>query len=91
MAAELLAGVTDVAQFVDADVFARELSRSPSQADAIEAGRAMLRRLDELAGENLSFGFETTQCVSGATMCRTRPCAAATDPGCGTSSSCTVL
>jgi predicted ABC-type ATPase len=60
IATELLAGVSDVAQFVDADVFARELSRSPSQADAIGAGRAMLRRLDELAGEHRSFGFETT-------------------------------
>jgi predicted ABC-type ATPase len=50
-----LADFSDVSEFLDADAFARRLSRPPSQGDAIAAGRAMLRRL-----ERRSFGFETT-------------------------------
>jgi predicted ABC-type ATPase len=46
MAAELLVEVLGVAEFVDADVIARNLPRSATAA--ITAGRAMLRRLDEL-------------------------------------------
>jgi predicted ABC-type ATPase len=33
---------------------------SPTERDAIAAGRAMLQRLTELARERKSFGFETT-------------------------------
>lgn len=58
MAAELLVNVLGVSEFVDADVFARTLPRS--QAAAITAGRAMLRRLDELGANRRDFGFETT-------------------------------
>jgi predicted kinase len=58
MAAELLIDVLGVAEFVDADVIARNLPRS--RATAITAGRAMLRRLDELGGSRRDFGFETT-------------------------------
>lgn len=58
MAAELLVGVLRVSEYVDADVFARILPRS--QAAPLTAGRAMLRRLDELAAARRSFGFETT-------------------------------
>ena len=47
-----------VSEYVDADVFARSLPRS--EATAVTAGRAVLRRLDELAMERRSFGFETT-------------------------------
>ena len=57
-AARLLVGVLQVAEFVDADVLARALPRS--EATAVTAGRAVLRRLDELAAERRSFGFETT-------------------------------
>ncbi len=58
MAAELLVEVLGVSEFVDADVFARTLPRSG--AAAITAGRAMLRRLDELGTSGRDFGFETT-------------------------------
>ena len=58
MAAELLVEVLGVAEFVDADVIARNLPRSG--AGAITAGRAMLRRLDELGASGRDFGFETT-------------------------------
>src|SRR5713101_294943 len=58
MAAELLVEVLGVSEFVDADVFARTLPRSG--AAAITAGRAMLRRLDELGASRRDFGFETT-------------------------------
>jgi predicted ABC-type ATPase len=47
-----------VSEFVDADVLARTLPRS--EAAAITAGRAVLRRLNELATAGRSFGFETT-------------------------------
>jgi len=58
MAAELLIDVLGVAEFVDADVIARNLPRS--RATAITAGRAMLRRLAELGASCRDFGFETT-------------------------------
>jgi predicted ABC-type ATPase len=58
MAAELVVDVLGVSEFVDADVFARTLPRSG--AAAITAGRAMLRRLDELGTSRRDFGFETT-------------------------------
>ena len=58
MAAELRVEVLGAAEFVDADVIARNLPRSRSVA--ITAGRAMLRRLDELGAGRRDFGFETT-------------------------------
>ena len=58
MAARLLVGPLRVSEYVDADMFARRVSRT--QASGITAGRAMLRRLRELAMERRSFGFETT-------------------------------
>ena len=60
LAAELVTGVSDIGEFLDADVFARRISRAPSERDAIAAGRAMLHRLTELATQRESFGFETT-------------------------------
>jgi len=54
----LACGALRVSEYVDADVFARSLPRS--EATAVTAGRAVLRRLDELAMERRSFGFETT-------------------------------
>ena len=51
-------GGQDDAEFVDADVIARNLPRSRSVA--ITAGRAMLRRLDELGAGRRDFEFETT-------------------------------
>jgi predicted ABC-type ATPase len=58
MAARLLVGALRVSEYVDADVFARRLPHS--EAVAVTAGRAVLRRLDELAAARRSFGFETT-------------------------------
>ena len=57
MAAQLLDDVF-VAEFVDADVLAREMPRSSGAA--ITAGRAMLAKLNDLASDHESFGFETT-------------------------------
>lgn len=58
LASRLLVDVLGVSEFVDADVLARSLPRS--EAAAVTAGRAVLRRLDELAAARQSFGFETT-------------------------------
>ena len=58
MAARLLVGSLRVSEYVDADAFARGLPRS--ETSAVTAGRAVLRRLDELAADRRSFGFETT-------------------------------
>jgi predicted ABC-type ATPase len=58
LASSLLVDVLRVSEFVDADVLARSLPRS--EAAAVTAGRAVLRRLDELATARQSFAFETT-------------------------------
>jgi predicted ABC-type ATPase len=58
LAGVLLIGHLRVSEFIDADVLARSLPRS--QATAVAAGRAVLRRLDRLAAARQSFGFETT-------------------------------
>jgi predicted ABC-type ATPase len=58
LAARLLVDVLGVSEFVDADLLARSLP--PSEAAPIAAGKAMLRRLDDLATGRRSFGFETT-------------------------------
>jgi predicted ABC-type ATPase len=49
-----------IAQFVNADVIARGLSGFSADAVGVEAGRIMLRRLDELASAGEDFAFETT-------------------------------
>jgi predicted ABC-type ATPase len=49
-----------VAEFVNADVIARGLSGFSADRVAVEAGRIMLRRLDELAIAKQDFAFETT-------------------------------
>lgn len=49
-----------VVQFVNADIIAAGISPfAPDTAD-FAAGRAMLRRLDELASQKLDFAMETT-------------------------------
>jgi predicted ABC-type ATPase len=55
-----------VAEFVNADVIARGLSGFSPDAQAVESGRIMLRRLDELATSGDGFAFETT--LSGLTF-----------------------
>jgi len=56
----LLRDTYRVAEFVNADVIARGLSAFTAAAADVEAGRIMLRRLDELAEANQDFAFETT-------------------------------
>lgn len=56
----LLHGTLAVNEFVNADVIARGLSAVDPDSAAIAAGRVMLARLRELAGQRVSFAFETT-------------------------------
>jgi predicted ABC-type ATPase len=49
-----------VMEFVNADAIARGLSEFQPEKAALEAGRIMLKRLDDLARQQLSFAFETT-------------------------------
>jgi len=56
-----------VAEFVNADVIARGLSGFSAGAVAVEAGRIMLRRLDELAASRQDFAFETKSSAGGTT------------------------
>lgn len=46
--------------FVNADLIAAGLSPYAPELAAVEAGRLMLRRMDELARQKADFGFETT-------------------------------
>jgi predicted ABC-type ATPase len=55
-----LHGTLAVNEFVNADVIARGLSAADPDSAAIAAGRVMLARLRELAGQRVSFAFETT-------------------------------
>jgi predicted ABC-type ATPase len=56
----LIGGKLGIAEFVNADVIAAGLSARAPESVAIEAGRIMLKRLDELAAADASFAFETT-------------------------------
>jgi predicted ABC-type ATPase len=59
-AARLLPEGLDISHFVNADVIAAGLSANAPDSVALEAGRIMLERLDELAAQRKSFAFETT-------------------------------
>jgi len=56
----LLQGELSVSQFVNADQIARGLSGFAPDRVAMQAGRIMLARLDELARDRANFAFETT-------------------------------
>jgi predicted ABC-type ATPase len=56
----LLRDAFAVSEFVNADRIAEGLSAFNPESVAIQAGRAMLRRLDELARRRETFAFETT-------------------------------
>src|SRR5260370_25539595 len=56
----LLPNTLGVLQFVNADVIAHGLSAFQSEAVAMQAGRIMLQRLEELAANRMNFAFETT-------------------------------
>lgn len=49
-----------IAQFVNADMIAAGLSAFDTDSVALEAGRIMLRRIEELADRRSDFAFETT-------------------------------
>lgn len=60
IADKLLVGNRKVAEFVNADVIAVQISASTGTSVDFLAGRTMLRRLDELASGRMDLGFETT-------------------------------
>jgi hypothetical protein len=57
---EVLAHTIGIQEFVNADVIARGLSGFNPERAAIAAGRVMLTRLRELAGQRGNFAFEST-------------------------------
>lgn len=59
-APQLLAELMGVTEFVNADTIASGLSAFEPEKAAIAAGRIMLARLKELAGQRINFAFETT-------------------------------
>jgi predicted ABC-type ATPase len=59
-APDLLHGALHVDEFVNADVIARGLSAFNPEGAALDAGRAMLARLKELASQRKNIAFETT-------------------------------
>jgi predicted ABC-type ATPase len=56
----VLAGTLGITEFVNADIIAQGLSGFEPERAAMQAGRIMLRRVDELAEANANFAFETT-------------------------------
>lgn len=56
----ILPEVLDCREFVNADEIARGLSPFQPEKVAFEAGRIMLRRIDELLDRGENFAFETT-------------------------------
>lgn len=56
----LLQQTLHVDHFVNADTIATGLSAYAPEKAAIQAGKAMLKRLDELADDGENFAFETT-------------------------------
>jgi predicted ABC-type ATPase len=56
----ILPEILDCKEFINADEIARGLSPFRPENVAIEAGRLMLKRFDDLLREGISFAFETT-------------------------------
>ena len=56
----VLPEILDCREFVNADEIARGLSPFNPESVAIEAGRLMLKRIEELLGKGESFSIETT-------------------------------
>jgi predicted ABC-type ATPase len=56
----LLRDTFEVNEFVNADVIAQGLSAFRPESVALEAGRIMLQRLQELTDQRADFAFETT-------------------------------
>lgn len=56
----ILPEILDCKEFVNADEIAKGLSPFRPEKVSFEAGRIMLKRIDELLGNNENFAFETT-------------------------------
>ena len=56
----ILPKILDCREFVNADEIAAGLSPFQPENVAIEAGRIMLRRIEDLLNKNVDFAFETT-------------------------------
>ena len=56
----VLPDMLDCKEFVNADEIAKGLSPFQPEKVAIEAGRIMLNRINDLIKNNIDFGFETT-------------------------------
>jgi predicted ABC-type ATPase len=56
----ILPEMLNIKEFVNADEIAKGLSPFQPEGVALEAGRIMLQRINELLKENKSFAFETT-------------------------------
>src|SRR5690349_25085619 len=50
----------NIKEFVNADEIARGLSPFQPETVSLEAGRIMLKRIDELISQRIDFAFETT-------------------------------
>jgi len=60
LAPYLLRDTLNIVEYVNADTIAQGLSAFAPEMAAIQAGRIMLKRLDELAEKGDDFAFETT-------------------------------
>jgi len=60
LAPHLLRDNLGILEYVNADTIAQGLSAFAPETAAIDAGRVMLNRLNELAEKNRDFAFETT-------------------------------
>jgi len=56
----ILPDILDCKEFINADEIAHGLSPFNPESVAIEAGRLMLKRWDELLEQQITFAFETT-------------------------------
>src|SRR5437763_256261 len=56
----LLRDALGLREYVNADPIAAGLSAFAPESAAVAAGRVMLARINELARQRISFGFETT-------------------------------
>ncbi len=56
----LLPGILDCKEFINADEIAKGLSPFQPEKVSFEAGRIMLKRINELLTHNVNFAFETT-------------------------------
>jgi predicted ABC-type ATPase len=70
----ILPEILNCKEFVNADEIAKGLSPFQPEKMAVEAGRIMLKRIDELLNEDKSFAFETTLAVKTHkdTVCRAK-------------------